>query len=199
MQELLTVPEPASPNYEAVLINGKSASGPGVDVGLVLRPTSDLTLGGSFGWNDLKEDADVVAYPTGAPQGVVVYPKGSRRRCRRKRPSVLRRILRFCTLGWRRCAVGRVNASVSYVLSQFYKRLVGTGVDITPGQDITIGRVGVTLDTSERWSAAVYIDNISNEQNAIFQHWTDAPSATCMSGPGRWDCSWNSRTDVPLQ
>ena len=69
---------------------------------------------------------------------------------------------------------------------QFYPR--GSAVriaqvDIRPEQigrrtpvDLgVVGDVGATLDAPDHWSATLYIDNVNNEQNSVFLHWTDVP------------------------
>lgn len=60
------------PVYISATINGVSASGFGTDVSLALHPTDALQVGGTFSYNDLKDDRDVTQ------NGIVLYPGGAR-------------------------------------------------------------------------------------------------------------------------
>src|SRR5262249_32529544 len=80
VQRSIGVPPP--PGSGAVgsftgLINSDSASGVGVDFGVVVQPTTGLELGANVSWNDLSSDADVL---TRRPSGVdvLLFTKGER-------------------------------------------------------------------------------------------------------------------------
>ncbi len=165
----------------AAAINSKSASGMGVDVGLTYTPIADVKLSVNFSWNGLTQDADVVAYPKGVPAGVVIFPKGTRLNLSPETTAGASADYVFAH--WGAGYQARAEASVNYTSGQFYKRLVGTGVDITPGQSITIGRVSATIDSPDRWSATLYVDDINNEQNSVFLHWTDLQGANLHVRP----------------
>ena len=60
------------PVYISATINGVSASGVGTDLSLTLHPAQGMQVGGTFSFNDLKEDGDATQ------AGIVLYPKGSR-------------------------------------------------------------------------------------------------------------------------
>jgi outer membrane receptor protein involved in Fe transport len=60
----------------ASTVNGPSASGFGVDLGLTARPTTDLKMGITFSWNDLTLDDPTITQTAAGP--VTLFEKGSR-------------------------------------------------------------------------------------------------------------------------
>jgi len=185
VQQPLTVPsittDNALLNYVAVNINGVSASGPGFDIGTTFKPAPGLTLSANVGWNDLTQDKDVVAFTFAAPNGVVIFPKGSRLNLSPETTASGSAVYAFAVgpAGYK----SKLSSSASYVSSQFYNRLLGASVDVTPGQSLLIGRVSATLDSPHRWSATFFIDNVNNEQNSVFLHWTDVPERNLRVRP----------------
>lgn len=72
IQETLGIAIPHSTATIAVNVNGKSASGPGVDFGATVRPVDPLALGVNFSWNSLHEDDPVYS------GGSLLFPVGAR-------------------------------------------------------------------------------------------------------------------------
>ena len=72
VQQTLNVPVPGLNINRTAAVNSESASGPGVDFGLTVAPTSRLDLAANISWNDLRLDAPVIA------SGAVVFAKGDR-------------------------------------------------------------------------------------------------------------------------
>jgi iron complex outermembrane recepter protein len=182
VQQLLTVPIPSLPGINsAEIINGVSASGIGVDFATTVQITDNFAVSANVSWNNLTQDDPVVAFPTGAPQGVVVFGKGDRLNLSPEDTAGGTADYRvpLGTSGYK----AKFSASISYVSSQFYRRLVATGVDTTPGENITIGRVAASLDSPDHWTATLFVDNVNNEQNAVFQHWTDVPQRNLYVRP----------------
>jgi iron complex outermembrane receptor protein len=185
VQQPLTVPDLDNPtsvtNYVAVNINGVSASGPGIDFGATWEPKPGLTFGTSLGWNDLTQDEDVVAFTSAAPNGVVIFPKGSRLNLSPE-TTVSGSTGYAFDIGHGGYRM-RMSASLSYVASQFYNRLVGAAVDVTPGQSLMIGRISAAIDSPEHWSATFFVDNLNNEQNSVFLHWTGVAERNLRARP----------------
>ena len=183
VQQLLTVPVPGIPNFNnAEIINGQSASGVGVDFATTIQVTDALTVGINFSWNDLTEDAAVVAHPSGAPGGVVVFAKGDRLNLSPEDTAGATADYQFpiASTGYK----GHLSGAINFVSSQYYRRLVGTGVDTTPGENITMGRVAVsTISPGGHWTTSLYVDDVNNEQNAVFLHWTDVPQRNLYVRP----------------
>src|SRR5262249_23664904 len=75
VQQVLTIPyvhNGVAVGSVAALVNGESASGAGVDIAVTTRPLDRLELGVTFGWNDLKMDAEVFS------NGALLFAKGDR-------------------------------------------------------------------------------------------------------------------------
>ncbi len=72
IQQTIGILVPPSTAYIVVDLNGKSASGAGVDFGVTARPINALTLGLGFSWNGLHEDYPVYS------SGETLFPAGSR-------------------------------------------------------------------------------------------------------------------------
>jgi iron complex outermembrane receptor protein len=139
-------------------------------------------VGVNFSWNDLSEDADVVAHPNGALGGVVVFAKGDRLNLSPEETAGATADYQFPigSSGYK----GHVSGAVSFVSSQYYRRLVGTGVDTTPGENITIGRIAASaVSPGGHWTTSLYVDDVNNQQNAVFLHWTDVPQRNLYVRP----------------
>ena len=72
IQESLGIILPPSTAAIVVNVNGKSASGAGVDLGVTVRPVDALALGVNFSWNGLHEDDSVYS------GGSLLFPVGAR-------------------------------------------------------------------------------------------------------------------------
>ena len=72
IQQTIGIIVPPSTAYIVVDLNGKSASGAGVDFAVTARPIDPLTLGLSLSWNGLHEDYPVYS------SGETLFPAGSR-------------------------------------------------------------------------------------------------------------------------
>jgi outer membrane receptor protein involved in Fe transport len=72
IQESLGIVLPPSTAAIVVNVNGKSASGAGVDFGATVRPVDPLALGVNFSWNGLHEDDSVYS------GGSLLFPVGAR-------------------------------------------------------------------------------------------------------------------------
>jgi iron complex outermembrane receptor protein len=72
IQESLGIVLPPSTAAIVVNVNGKSASGAGLDFGATVRPVDSLALGVNFSWNGLHEDSSVYS------GGSLLFPAGAR-------------------------------------------------------------------------------------------------------------------------
>ncbi len=184
VQQLLTVPVPGIPNFNnAEIINGQSASGVGIDFATTVRVTDALTVGLNFSWNNLSEDAPVVAYPNGAPGGVVVFAKGDRLNLSPEEtagatadyqfpigssgvqgPSFRGDQLRLEPV----LSASRGNGGRHHTRREHHDKPCVAASAVSPGG---------------HWTTSLYVDDANNEQNAVFLHWTDVPQRNMYVRP----------------
>jgi len=155
IQSQLTVLPPE--DFIAV-VNGQSASGIGTDLALTVEPLKDLILRGTFSWNNLEYDHDVIS------GGLVLYGKGDRLAASPAKTMGLAGEYSFplAAQGFK----GRVAASANYTSSQSYRNLEGSSILIQAGDPITIVRASFALESPTNWTATVYADNINNEKGS---------------------------------
>jgi outer membrane receptor protein involved in Fe transport len=134
------------------ITNASSASGLGIDLSATLRPARGLDLGGTFSWNDLTFDADVIS--NNAP----LFRKGDRMNFSSKYTASAFANYRFPITA---SLDGKLAAAATYTSRQQNR---GTGY-ITSGDNLFIARAGFTLD-ARRWSATLFADNLTNENGA---------------------------------
>jgi iron complex outermembrane receptor protein len=153
VQQALLVP------YQGVqinaLVNGNSASGVGADFSVTARPVGGLELGLNFSWNDLTFDSDVLS------GGAVLFRKGERLNFSSKYTGGAFAEYSFPMGG--RGIRGVFSASANYVSKQSNR---GAGY-LAQGGDLTIARASFAISSAPHWSATLFGDNLSNEQDAI--------------------------------
>jgi iron complex outermembrane recepter protein len=153
IQQVLTVFFPSG-LFGAGIVNGVSASGPGVELSLSAEVVKGLSLGASFSWNDLAFDADVVSGTS------LVFVKGERM------PSSPE----YTAGGFAEYAfpiggsgfLGRLSGSVNYTSSL----RGGSLVERETSNPVLLGAVSLSIDAPEHWSATLYAENINNESDA---------------------------------
>lgn len=144
-----------------VFLNGESASGMGFEVGATLSPIERLALSGSFSWNDLTFDNDVVSFAGTPPAPVVLFAEGERLSLSPEMTASLAADYRF-PLGSAGFD-GRVSVSANYISEQTNRQLVGAALLLPDGDDLLTGRASFKLASPKRWSATLFVDNIGNE------------------------------------
>jgi iron complex outermembrane receptor protein len=148
----------------AAFINGTSASGVGVDVGLTARPLQNLSVSIGYSWNRLSQDANVYSGAAGTPNaGNVAYYKGDRlpNAPGRTGSASVEYSIPFGGTG----VVARLSAGASYI-SPSSENSAGIGVvpNTFYNESMLDVRGGLTIDVRQRWSAKLYIDNATNYQ-----------------------------------
>ena len=142
----------------AALVNAQSASGPGIDFAITVRPTAGLELRASLGWNDLTMDANTVTYVS-ATTPVVLIRKGARLNYSPEYTSGLSAAYNWSIGGG---YTGRFSASGSYTTKEAYNALVnGTGVVLSGDPQLDVG-LALSISAPEHWSATAYCDNLTN-------------------------------------
>lgn len=155
VQQSLSVPFNGVPVVANV--NGESASGLGVDLGLSLRPTEDWDLSLQVSWNDLTLD-DAVDVPAGQ-----LFAAGDRLNYSPEWTGSAAAEYRFRlgSGGYH----GSARASVNYSSAQDFRGNT-TGTAVVSGDALLLARAHLTLDTPGGWSAGLFADNITNESGA---------------------------------
>jgi iron complex outermembrane recepter protein len=145
----------------SLLVNGASASGPGVDVSLSTQPIDGLLLGVNASWNDLKVDEDVFS------SNVLLFEKGDRLNASVETTAgaSVSYNFPFGSGGYE----GTFAASGSYRTKLSNRAVAGTSVTVTTSDPILIGRAAFTLHSPGRWDATLFADNINNEQDVTFR------------------------------
>jgi iron complex outermembrane receptor protein len=148
------------------LINGQSASGPGVDIGLKGRPIEGLELGLDFSWNDLVVDSDVIS------SGQVLFKKGDRLNFSAKYTAGASAAYTFPlgTSGYR----GRFSASANYTSPLDDSAIVGGAERTVIGDRLILARAGFSVRFPQHLEIALFGDNLSNESGAVARN----PNAT---------------------
>jgi len=140
------------------LVNGKSASGPGIDLAMTFRPLGGLQLGVNLGWNDLTLDSEVLS------TNVVLFEKGDR----------LNSSSRYTAGVWADYAFpigslsGRFSASANYSSKQSYRTETLGTIRVQTGDNWSIARAGFSVSSEDRWTATLFIDNLNNEKAALY-------------------------------
>lgn len=152
-------------------INLGSASGFGVELAASVRPTENLVLSGSIGWNDLAFDKEVIGPANGFPVGsAVLARKGARLAGSPERTASGSGEYAF-PLGnrWR----GAIGGSVRYVSEIINSRSL-TG-QVFSQEKLLISQANISIQAPENWSASLYVDNLSNEKGKTldpFPEWS---------------------------
>ena len=153
----LSVSVPVSGGTTApALINGKSASGIGFEFGVNAALTDNLTLGTTFSWNDLTMDGDLYNY----------LQKGDRLNLSPEYTGGASANYRMAlgSNGYE----GTLSVSASYISHMVRSALVGTTMTDFVGDDMLTGRASFGVISPNRWTATLYVDNVTNEDGAIY-------------------------------
>jgi outer membrane receptor protein involved in Fe transport len=168
VQQRLAVPAPGGGQLGLItaLVNGASASGPGVDLALTARPFEGLELGLTASWNDLTLDEDVF-------QGnLLLFGKGDRLNGSHELTSSASADYVFPLGGGG--YKGRFSASYNYTSDQTTQFIVADARLVLRGDAMRFVRASIGLDAPERWSLLLFADNINNEQGIAFMDNTPA-------------------------
>ena len=156
VQESITVTVEGVP-YSAT-VNGRSASGPGVDLALTSEVIDRLTLAGSFSWNDLKMDSNVYS------GGALLFPDGARLNLSPEYTASLSADYRFPFFATG--LDGHLSLAANYVSNMQNTVLLGSEANTGRGDPEFIPRAGFSLSSRSGWTGTLYADNLSNYQRS---------------------------------
>jgi iron complex outermembrane receptor protein len=136
------------------LVNGGSASGPGVDLSVTASPAAGLDFGVAMSWNDLTFDSDVIS------NGAVLFNGGERLNYSSKYTgsAYLEYSFPIGVSGFR----GQFSVSANHTSKQNNR---GAGY-LALGNDLTFARASFAINSPNHWSATLFGDNLNNEDGA---------------------------------
>jgi outer membrane receptor protein involved in Fe transport len=141
---------------EVANVNGESASGMGVDLGVTVRPLSGLVVAVGLSWNNLALD-DVVTIPDGQ-----LFDKGDRLNYS---PEFSGNLMASYRLPLGGGYTGTFTAAGNYTSAQDY-RGSNTGIAVNHGDAQLIARTSVALAAPAHWSIMLYVGNVTGEYGA---------------------------------
>lgn len=176
VQQTLTVP--FNGTDVTALVNGKSASGIGVDFAMTVRPLRDfsrLELSLNGGWNDLSMDSVVIS------QGAVLFNEGDRLNLSPEYTIGGSADYTFAigSAGYS----GRLSMAANYTARQDQRTIAGGNLLIARGEPIFLSRASFAISAPTRWTATVFGENLNNEQDAVIRDPSGIPDWTARPRP----------------
>jgi iron complex outermembrane recepter protein len=140
-------------------VNGRSASGTGVDLSLAVEPIEKLVISPTFSWNNLQMDSDVFS------GSALLIPKGGRLNFSPEYTAGLATDYSF-PLGASGLGA-QISVSANYVSSQDNRVLLGSQVAAGHGDAALIPRASFSVEPQGgHWRGTLYGDNLSNYQKS---------------------------------
>lgn len=164
----------------AALINGASASGMGVDLGLTTRPAKGLELGVNVSWNNLETDSDVLS------GGIILFNKGDRLNHSPEYTAGVMASYDF-PLG-KNGFTGRFSTSANVTAERTYRSLQGPLLVVRTGDELLVSRAAFSIESPDRWSTTLFVDNINSEDGAVARQ-----PFTAFTGEGFGFEDWDTR------
>ena len=141
-------------------VNGESASGAGLDLGLLFQPTDGLRLGLNIGWNDITQDSDVFS------SGFLLLEEGGRANESVEYTAGLTTDYTF-SIGVNGFE-GRFASTTNYS-SAVTNRTIRSGALVSAeGDDFLTTDLSFSItSSSQKWTATAFLDNATNENGAL--------------------------------
>jgi outer membrane receptor protein involved in Fe transport len=144
----------------AALVNGPSASGLGVELGITLEPIDRLTIGANYSWNGLEMDRDLLS------NGVRFFAKGDRL------ISSPEHTLGASAKYWFPIGAGDLkgifDTSTNYISEQSYRTVTGVPptLVIDTGEAYWLTRASFAVSSEKGWSVTLFADNLFDSDPA---------------------------------
>jgi iron complex outermembrane receptor protein len=165
VQQSITVTQNGTP-FSAT-VNGKTASGPGVDVAVTTRPMSGLTVNATLSWNGLKIDQTTYS------GGLVLIPGGGRLNFSPEWTAGAGADYKF-QLPFDGVTAD-VSASGNYVSQQYNRVLLGGDVLTGIGNPSLIARSNFAVNIKDHWTMSLYGDNLANYRRSPIPGYGNLP------------------------
>jgi iron complex outermembrane recepter protein len=182
VQQLITVPVDVGGVTipETAIVNAQSASGPGVDLSLAVRPVANLTLSATFSWNDLTFDRNVIS------GGQILFGKGNRLNFSPEYTGGASAAYGFPlgSNGWR----GEVSVSGNYTSAELYRSLLGSAVVSGTGDSMLIARTDFSIISTQKWRVTAFVENLTNDRG------TPIVTPYLLTGSNDWNDRIRPRT-----
>jgi outer membrane receptor protein involved in Fe transport len=140
------------------LVNGASASGIGTDVALSVRPTERLAFQVSVSWNDLAVDENVYS------NNVLLLEKGDRLNGSIETTAAASASYTI-PLG---DLEGRFTIAANRRTRLSTRAITGGAAVDYRGDPMLTSRADFTIDSTRRWSASIFVENLNNEQGESY-------------------------------
>lgn len=147
------------------LVNGPSASGLGVDLGLTVRPTRRLTFGAAMSINDLKLDGDVLTVAGSPPVSTVLFPKDSRLVNSPK--YVFGGNLDYSFPVGANGLEGLFSATANYTSKRVARFIINNVAVPVPGDNMWNAGARLGVKSTAGWTATLFVDNLTNEDGRV--------------------------------
>lgn len=138
----------------STMVNGASASGPGVELALDTEPIDGLTLGLNASWNDLTLNEAVLS------RGLVLFDDGDRLNTS---PEYVIGASAEYGVPLKDNFRLRLWLSANYTSALALHALSGGERRVATGNTILTSRSGIAIDAGDHWSAVLFVDNLTNE------------------------------------
>ncbi len=143
---------------QAALVNGTSASGLGLDLGITAKPLDALSLTVGFSVNDLTQDADVFS------NGNLLFSAGERLNLSPKYTAGGSADYQFAlgAGGWG----GRLSLGVNYTSARS-QRLFSLSALTVDNKPLLIADASFAIEAPNNWTATLFGTNVNNEHDPI--------------------------------
>jgi iron complex outermembrane recepter protein len=148
------------------LLNGPSASGLGFEFAVATEPLDGLELGVNFSWNDLTMDKPVRSLG-GSGSPVVLFDKGDRLNGSAEYTVGAAVDYSFALGG--SGFKGQFSTAANYISEQSGRAIMGEESVVIEGDETLIARAAFAIDSPRHWTATLFAENITNEQNATIR------------------------------
>jgi len=168
IQEDILVPlSPGSLASITALINGKSASGVGFDLAITARPLDGLDVGVTGNWNNLSYDSPVYVPPSNS----VLFAQGDRLNFSPEYTAGAFADYHVLMGGG---YSGTFAASATYTAKEYVHQSFGT-IFVVNGTSHFDARTSFAIASPFRWTAMVFVDNLTNSRPTIPSPFTVLP------------------------
>lgn len=140
------------------LVNGESASGIGVDLGLNARASDNLSVGFNVSWNDLTMDSAVIS------GGEVLFSDGDRLNLS---PEITAGAWADYSFSVGRGYGTQFSLSANYTSEKDWRTIWGGAQSVGYGDSLLIGRASIALIAPDHWVATLFADNLTNENGKV--------------------------------